>query len=133
MATASAARFSATVIAGQGLGYGDAADVGITSLDGVNITGSAVIVKYTYTGDASLDGKVDLGNDFDLFLRGYLGGGTGWVMGDFNYDGMVDTADFQLFVDGAAAQGMAAGRIGKSGGWEWAAQRDTKKGQACWR
>jgi autotransporter-associated beta strand protein len=100
--------------AGQGLGYGDAADVGITSLDGVNITGSAVIVKYTYTGDASLDGKVDLGNDFDLFLQGYLGGGTGWVMGDFNYDGVVDTADFQLFVDGAAAQGMALGELEKA-------------------
>ncbi len=31
------------------------------------ITGNPIIVKYTYDGDGSLDGKVDLGNDFSSF------------------------------------------------------------------
>ncbi len=54
------------------LGYADAADIGITQFDGLSITGPAVLVKYTYYGDSSLDGKVDLGNDFNLFLIGFL-------------------------------------------------------------
>jgi autotransporter-associated beta strand protein len=88
-----------------GIGYGEATDLGITMLDGVTIPGSAVIVKYTYNGDTNLngtvgtddfsrfldglatggstwgqgdftyDGKVDLGNDFNLFLAGYLANG----------------------------------------------------------
>ncbi len=63
------------------LGIGEATDLGITSLDGVTITGKAVVVKYTYYGDASLDGKVDLGNDFPLFLEGYLGHGSAGTSG----------------------------------------------------
>jgi hypothetical protein len=50
-------------------------------------------------GDNNCDGKVDLGNDFNLFLQGYLGGGSGWVYGDYNTDGVIDTTDFQIFFD----------------------------------
>ncbi len=77
------------------LGYGDAADLGITTVDGQATTNKAVIVKYTYYGDSSLDGKVDLGNDFDLFLEGYLGHGSTWELGDYNYDGDGDQRRFR--------------------------------------
>jgi fibronectin-binding autotransporter adhesin len=99
---------------GQALGYGDAADLGITSVDGNAITGNAVIVKYTYYGDSSLDGKVDLGNDFNLFLEGFLtaGGNSGsWDLGDYNYDGVTDMTDFGLFIDGIKSQGTPLGQL----------------------
>ena len=93
------------------IGYGDAADLGITSIDGVPIAGNAVIVKYTYYGDSSLDGKVDLGNDFDLFLEGYLTGAGTWELGDYNYDGKVDNTDFHIFVDAIKTQGVSQGEL----------------------
>ncbi len=90
---------------GTALGYADAGDVGIGTFDGTAIASNAVLIKYTFTGDSSLDGKVDLGNDFDLFLQGYIGGGSTWVAGDYNYDGKVDDVDFGMFVDGIKTQG----------------------------
>jgi fibronectin-binding autotransporter adhesin len=91
-----------------GLGYADSAVTGAVSFDGQAIT-TAVVVKYTYYGDNNLDGtvttgdfqmfldgltgngstwtqgdytydgKVDLGNDFNLFLASFLkqGGALG--------------------------------------------------------
>ncbi len=94
------------------LGVGEAKDLGITSLDGNPITGNAVIVKYTYIGDASLDGKVDLGNDMNLFLIGYLTpNASGWELGDFNYDGVVNNTDFGMLVNGLELQGTSLGQI----------------------
>jgi fibronectin-binding autotransporter adhesin len=91
------------------LGYGEGADLGLT-LAGSALS-SAVVVKYTYVGDSSLDGKVDLGNDFNLFLQGYLSGGSTWELGDYNYDGHVDTTDFGMFVDGFKGQGGSLGDL----------------------
>ena len=60
-----------------------------------------VLVKYTYYGDANLDGKVD-GQDYGRIDAGYLSGGTqtGWYNGDFNYDGRVDGSDYTLIDNG---------------------------------
>jgi fibronectin-binding autotransporter adhesin len=97
--------------ANTALGYGEATDLGITTLDGQSITGNAVIVRYAYYGDSSLDGKVDLGNDFNLFLQGYLNHGSTWELGDYNYDNQVTTADFDLFIDGYKSQGSSLGQL----------------------
>jgi len=90
------------------LAYADASELGLTSLGGKSITGTAVVVKYTYAGDSNLDGIVDLSNDFSLFIDGYnkqtsnpssLNPGNLWVNGDYNYDGTIDlNSDFALFV-----------------------------------
>jgi fibronectin-binding autotransporter adhesin len=94
------------------LGYAEASDVGLASLDGQSISSNTLIVKYTYYGDSSLDGKVDLGNDFNLFLQGFVGtSGSSWVLGDYNYDGVTNTADFQLFLDGYKSQGGQLGAL----------------------
>ncbi len=55
------------------------------------------LVKYTYFGDANLDGKVD-GSDYSLIDAGYASHGTltGWYYGDFNYDGVIDGSDYAL-------------------------------------
>jgi fibronectin-binding autotransporter adhesin len=68
-----------------------------TSFDGYNPSGGDVLLKYSYFGDANLDGKVD-GSDYSLIDAGYAGKGalTGWYNGDFNYDGVVDGSDYAL-------------------------------------
>ncbi len=65
--------------------------------DGTNPGLNAVLVKYTYYGDANLDGKVD-GSDYSLIDAGYTSHGTltGWQNGDFNYDGVIDGSDYAL-------------------------------------
>ena len=62
---------------------------------GQPVSSGTVLVKYTYAGDANLDGSVDT-VDFG-FLAGSFGGTEKiWVQGDFNYDGAVDTVDFGI-------------------------------------
>ena len=60
-----------------------------------------VTVKYTWQGDSTLNGKVDIADDYFAFLDGFNGVGTGWFYGDFNYDGTIDIAnDYFMFLDG---------------------------------
>jgi len=63
--------------------------------DGVSTTTNDVLVKYTYYGDANLDGTVN-GADYQQIDNGFGLGLTGWSNGDFNYDGVVDGSDFSL-------------------------------------
>jgi hypothetical protein len=65
-----------------------------------------VLVKYTYFGDANLDGVVD-GSDYTLIDNGYHNKLTGWGNGDFNYDGVVDGSDYTL-IDNAYNQDYAS-------------------------
>ena len=57
-----------------------------TSFDGQTVDGNTTIIKYTWQGDANQDGIVD-GNDQNQLDFGVAFGMTGWVNGDFNYDG----------------------------------------------
>jgi hypothetical protein len=63
--------------------------------DGAAVAAGDVIVRYTYYGDANLDGKVD-GSDYSLIDAGYASHGklSGWSNGDFNYDGVIDGSDY---------------------------------------
>ncbi|HEY7119160.1 MAG TPA: hypothetical protein VH475_21400 [Tepidisphaeraceae bacterium] len=80
-----------------GVGYGEASDVlGATggTFAGEDVTGNAVLVRYTLYGDATLDGGVDF-NDLVKLAQNY-NSGTGeklWSQGDFTYDGIVDFND----------------------------------------
>jgi autotransporter-associated beta strand protein len=85
--------------AGRGLGYAEAGDVlGATggTFAGQPVDGSAVLVRYTLSGDANLDGIVDF-NDLVRLAQSYNttvpATGSGWYRGDFNYDGGVDFND----------------------------------------
>jgi hypothetical protein len=53
------------------------------------------LIKYTYAGDASLDGTVDT-IDFNLLAANFSAVRRIWYQGDFNYDNTVDTIDFNL-------------------------------------
>jgi fibronectin-binding autotransporter adhesin len=78
------------------------------SFDTLNPGSNDVLVKYTYYGDANLDGKVD-GSDYSLIDAGYLSNGTqtGWYHGDFNYDGVIDGSDCTLIDNAFNNQGQS--------------------------
>jgi hypothetical protein len=65
-----------------------------------------VLVKFTYYGDANLDGKVD-GTDYSRIDSGYLTKATGWYNGDLNYDGVVDGSDYTLMDNAFNTQGAS--------------------------
>lgn len=70
---------------------------------GYEDTGTQVLVKYTWLGDANLDGTV---NSADLSAMAAVGTtDVTWAQGDFNYDGVVNADDYGLMMLGVAASG----------------------------
>ena len=63
-----------------------------------------VLVRYTYVGDANLDGVVD-GSDYTKIDNGFNTLGSGWVNGDFNYDNHIDGSDYTLIDNAFNTQG----------------------------
>jgi hypothetical protein len=97
-----------TTLVGSGYHGGTWTGGGITSSSaastpgtavGIGLSGSTVVIKYTWYGDLDLDGAV---TNADLLL---MGTGSGWAHGDLNYDGVVNQDDFALFMLGAAEAG----------------------------
>jgi hypothetical protein len=76
------------------IGFGEASSVGVSSFDGISVDSSTVLLKYTYAGDANLDGRVDI-RDLALLASSWKTSGF-WTNGDFNYDGTVNAADLGL-------------------------------------
>jgi len=82
------------------VGYGVAGDVlGIGPTDPPAVffdqlvRDQDVLIRYTFAGDADLNGTVNL-NDFTRLAAGFGSSGAVWAGGDFNYDGLVDLNDF---------------------------------------
>jgi fibronectin type 3 domain-containing protein len=102
--------------------YGSGTTVG--NFGGYEPSLNNILVRYTYEGDANLDGKVD-GGDYSLIDNGYENYLTGWSNGDFNYDGTVDGSDYTLIdnafnnqstpIAPASAVAASAARIGVIG------------------
>ncbi len=89
--------------AGQIL-YGSSTTLG--HFDGSNPGVDDVLVKYTYVGDANLDGTVNSA-DYALINNGFTSHLTGWYNGDFNYDGVVDGSDYTLLDNSYNSQEIA--------------------------
>jgi hypothetical protein len=89
--------------------YGSASPMGL--FDGADPGLNDVLVKYTYYGDANLDGVVD-GSDYSLIDNGYINHLTGWYNGDFNYDGVVNGTDYTLIDNAFNRQGAAQNASG---------------------
>jgi len=95
---------------------------GLPHLDGEPVSAESVLVKYTWWGDANLDGVID-SNDYDLIDNTFAlydpqnpappAGGWRWGVGDFTYDGVVDSNDYDkidnAFVLPDGALGLPAG------------------------
>jgi len=106
--------------ASRELGYARASEVlsptgGLFA--GQNVSGSAILVRYTLSGDANLDGTVDF-NDLVKLAQNYnvADGTRTWVGGDFNYDGNTDFNDlvklaqnYNLALPSAPIPGASAG------------------------
>jgi len=72
----------------HGLGYGEASSVlGPTGgqFAGESVDATAVLVRYTYYGDANLDGAVNFA-DLLVLAQNYNQTGRSWSEGDFDYD-----------------------------------------------
>ena len=86
------------------LGVLDNAEYGYTNFAGVTgLLGTEILVKYTWIGDADLNGVVN-GDDFTQFAFGFNGGTAEWLNGDFDYNGVVNGDDFTLFAAGFNGQ-----------------------------
>jgi probable HAF family extracellular repeat protein len=60
---------------------------------GVGHAGGDVLVKYTYAGDANLDGVLNI-DDYTRIDSSIGLGRKGWSNGDFNYDGKINVDDY---------------------------------------
>jgi hypothetical protein len=117
------------------VGYAVASNFSYSSFGGVSVNSSDVLVKYTYAGDANIDGQVDV-SDNGILATNWQGTGKDWREADFNYDGTVDVTDLgflamnwqagvgaplsqegnnhdpeQEFLDGIAGLGLSQGQI----------------------
>jgi hypothetical protein len=89
----------------------------MTTVEGVSVPSSSVVFKFTYAGDADLDGKITAADYavIDWYAsHGVTGGATqGWMTGDFDLDGKITAADYAL-IDYAASH--QSGLLGGAGG-----------------
>ncbi|HYO09098.1 MAG TPA: hypothetical protein VER17_09000 [Tepidisphaeraceae bacterium] len=78
------------------LGVAPAGDVGLAgaTYGGVTLAASDVIVKYTYAGDANLDGRINGDDYFAIDFNVNSPGAHGWARGDFDYNGKVNGDDY---------------------------------------
>jgi hypothetical protein len=72
----------------------------VASFDGQPVDTNSVLVKYTYTGDLNLDGRVSIADVF-LMDRGRALGLSGYQHGDVDYSGGRATADDYALLDRA--------------------------------
>ncbi len=103
--SSSAAALSNTAL-GVELNSNGSGGVLLSSFDGQSVTSTDVLVKYTYFGDANLDGVVN-GSDYTLIDNGFNNTLTGWHNGDFNYDGVVNGDDYTLIDNAFNTQGAS--------------------------
>jgi hypothetical protein len=81
----------------------------LTSFAGEAVGANDILVKYTWNGDANLDGVIDAA-DYFLADSGFITQVGGYRNGDFNFDGAVDAGDYFLIDSAFIAQtGVLAG------------------------
>jgi hypothetical protein len=76
------------------------------SFDGQSVFADDVLIKFTYDGDANLDGKVNIDDygriDANVGQSGIV---FGWYNGDFNFDGKINIDDYGLIDSVIGSQG----------------------------
>ena len=81
-----------------------AGDIQKNSLGGMPVDPDAVLVIYTYAGDANLSGAIN-GDDYFRIDIGFANQLTGYDNGDFNYDGVVNADDYFIIDKNYVRQG----------------------------
>jgi hypothetical protein len=78
------------------IGFAEASAIGNpASWFGQSVDGSSLLMRYTFSGDANLDGHVNSG-DFTALAQNFNGANRFWRQGDFNFDGTVNALDFNM-------------------------------------
>jgi hypothetical protein len=72
---------------------------------GQTVDSSALLIKYTYAGDANLDGKLNI-DDYVRIDSSITNGLSGWWNGDFNYDGKLNVDDYLIIDNNIALGGL---------------------------
>jgi hypothetical protein len=86
---------SSKAAAGNIWTLGEGQPLAAGTFDNETVGTSDVEIRFTYYGDADLDGVVD-GGDYSKIDYGYVHHLTGFDNGDFNYDGTVNGTDYTL-------------------------------------
>jgi hypothetical protein len=76
--------------------------------NGRSVLGSQTLAMYTYAGDATLDGQINI-DDYTRIDSGIAAGLTGWLNGDFNYDGKINIDDYTIIDGNLPNQGPMLG------------------------
>src|SRR5205085_4074159 len=69
-----------------------------STFDGQSVDINSILVKYTYDGDANVDGKVNA-DDYAAIDAGFATHATGYRAGDFNYSGGQPNSDDYFAID----------------------------------
>ncbi|MCY2953648.1 MAG: PEP-CTERM sorting domain-containing protein, partial [Planctomycetota bacterium] len=67
----------------------------VTTFDGLSVGANSILVKFTWNGDANLDGIINA-DDYFQIDSGFISQKKGWYNGDLNYDGVVNADDYFL-------------------------------------
>ena len=68
-----------------------------TVWDGMTVNGADVLLRYTFPGDANLDGRLNGDDYFNIDSHVNQNGSVfGYFYGDFNYDGRINGDDYFL-------------------------------------
>ena len=97
------------------LALSEAADLGISEYGGLAIDETTVLAKFTYVGDANLDGQVDALDYERVDLAIGNTGVFGTAQGDLNGDGNVDALDYEQ-IDLNIGNGVGAPLSALTGG-----------------
>jgi hypothetical protein len=93
------------------LGWAEASDVLGPSgglFGDLAVDGTSLLVRYTFYGDANLDGVVTLA-DFNRMASNFGGSNKAWSQGDFNFDGSVNLQDFNRLAGNFGLSAAGAG------------------------
>ena len=75
-----------------------------TTFVGESVGTNTALVKYTWNGDANLDGIINA-DDYFLVDAGFITQNKGWYNGDFNYDDIINADDYFLIDSAYVGQG----------------------------
>jgi hypothetical protein len=92
------------------IGYADASIIGVSTFAGQAVDQTTLLMRYTFCGDADLNGTVN-SIDFNRLATSFNQSGKDWYDGDFNYDGTVNALDFNYMASNFG-QTIAAPALG---------------------
>ena len=112
---------TAAAAPGTAIGYAESGDLFASFpalFAGQLVDRSALLLKYTFAGDANLDGTVNI-QDFNRLANNFGQPDRRWSQGDFNFDAVVNIQDFNKLSANFGQSGLApdggASVVGRGG------------------